>query len=757
MTAATLLPPARFAWLGRGSPELAPEVAAAAPAEALRAHLAEALTQRLYEDFYLAGRVVERRSQYAGSRRPAGNPQYVRLLDDANAGQGTSQAGWAVVGHEQDAVVIRREGLTLRAAPSELVVGPAGLGSGAPVALRMPKGLAARLPGFYLALSDVPVPDDTGTTARVYWNLYPDAAPTLVRAATTLLNQSGLPFRLKLLNDPDRYDRCDAAVLYLPAGQLAAAHEAWAALHGAVAGGLKRPVPALTLRLAPGVGFAEEPPSGDSFGQHRCRLLADGIVRGWERGAATVAERLAVVIECFAEAGIDIERPYLNPGSVDDYDFSFAPPMASRAKPPRAGRPADYLQVAHAIGREICREAFWHEGWCNWLGVQPREPSAPAHHGMTYASLGPELYGGSSGVGLFLAELAAATGDEEARRTALGAMRQALGRAETIQPPVQLGLYTGRPGLALVAMRVGRLLAAENVVAGARALLAGLSADFDQPHEHDLLSGSAGAILTLLALRRLLDDEALLTPAISLGDQLLAAAEPDGDGCSWPSSVLPNTPHLLGLAHGAAGIAPALLELSQVTGDLRYRATAERAFAYERRWFNPKEGNWPDFREVSWRAERPGGPFPFPAFWCHGAPGIALSRLHAWQLTGADRYRDEAVAALDTTERAVHAALYDGTVNYSLCHGLCGNAEILMLGYQVLGSGFDRYAQAANEVAASGIEQYAPEGRAWPLGTHGGWTPNLMLGLAGIGRFYLGLTAPDRMPSVMLPTPDAWS
>ena len=63
-----------------------------------------------------------------------------------------------------------------------------------------------------------------------------------------------------------------------------------------------------------------------------------------------------------------------------------------------------------------------------------------------------------------------------------------------------------------------------------------------------------------------------------------------------------------------------------------------------------------------------------------------------------------------------------------------GNAEILMLGAEQLGAGYEHFAAAARDVAAAGIELYAPAGRDWANGAHGGWTPGLMLGLAGIGQ-----------------------
>jgi lantibiotic modifying enzyme len=90
-------------------------------------------------------------------------------------------------------------------------------------------------------------------------------------------------------------------------------------------------------------------------------------------------------------------------------------------------------------------------------------------------------------------------------------------------------------------------------------------------------------------------------------------------------------------------------------------------------------------------------------------------------------------------------------MNYSLCHGQAGNAEILMLGSATLGDGFTHYGETAHAVATAGIELYAPAGRAWPLGVNGGWTPSLMLGMTGIGRFYLRLARPELAPSLLAP------
>src|SRR6059058_2349836 len=86
------------------------------------------------------------------------------------------------------------------------------------------------------------------------------------------------------------------------------------------------------------------------------------------------------------------------------------------------------LRVATDIARSIGREAVWHEDRCSWVGAMPEE-DAVRGIAMTYRALGADLYGGTAGVGLFLAELAHATGDAEARATALGALRHAASRA----------------------------------------------------------------------------------------------------------------------------------------------------------------------------------------------------------------------------------------------------------------------------------------------------------------------------------------
>src|SRR5438067_1073760 len=46
-----------------------------------------------------------------------------------------------------------------------------------------------------------------------------------------------------------------------------------------------------------------------------------GIIRAYEQRKKSLEERVQVVEERFAEDGVDLDRPFLNPGSIDSYRF----------------------------------------------------------------------------------------------------------------------------------------------------------------------------------------------------------------------------------------------------------------------------------------------------------------------------------------------------------------------------------------------------------------------------------------------------
>ena len=186
-----------------------------------------------------------------------------------------------------------------------------------PSVCAFPKELPALSAGFFMVVGDAAFdPSPHRVLVRVYWHVAPTGAPALVSALTSRLNAGNVPFRLKVANHPARFDRCDAAVLYLCGDTFQTLRRMLHEVAASLAAHLRPRIPALTLPLAPGVGLAESASMGESFGMSRCRLLAQAIVDADELGIDAPAARLTAVIDHLAENGVAIDAPYREP-SVD--------------------------------------------------------------------------------------------------------------------------------------------------------------------------------------------------------------------------------------------------------------------------------------------------------------------------------------------------------------------------------------------------------------------------------------------------------
>jgi lantibiotic biosynthesis protein len=397
--------------------------------------------------------------------------------------------------------------------------------------------------------------------------------------------------------------------------------------------------------------------------------------------------------------------------------------------------PSPFLEAASRLASSIASSAIWFEGRCNWVGAVSRE--GPGQPGLEAAALGPDLYEGTSGLALFLAEAAGRLDDDRLRTVALGAIRHALDHAHRIAPEARDGLYAGSIGIVYAATRVAALLEAGDVLTRSRDLLVGWHRDGRRSRSSDVMSGCAGAVVGLVALTELIEEPWLVDAAVALGDELIARAHRGRAGWSWPAPGRRRMHNLCGYAHGAAGMGHALAELHGVTGEARHRDAAECAFEYERSWLDPCTGTWPDLRGVA-RGAAPDAPVPAADSWCNGAPGIALSRLRAAELLGSAELRRDADLAVAACERYLAGLLVVAPDDFCLCHGAAGAADVQV------------GADLAGRIGRRGIELYLRRGASgFPCGVPLGETPGLMLGFGGIGMFYLRLHDPS-VPSPLL-------
>ncbi len=406
-----------------------------------------------------------------------------------------------------------------------------------------------------------------------------------------------------------------------------------------------------------------------------------------------------------------------------------------------------FLETADRIGRRLCRDAVWSGNACNWLGWALEMVSGT--WSPVYRSQNATLYDGTAGIALFLARLHQFTKDNYQKTAAIGALNRSFAGMPEIADLLRHSVYSGAIGIAFTAIEAGEALGDERIVA--RGLKELRDPRNVRPNETyvDIIGGCAGAIQVLLDVARQFHADDLIEFAAAHGQVLLRTAVKSDAGWSWDTLPGSGEKHLLGYGHGAAGIGCALIELWSATGDASFREAGLQAFRYERSYFSPERHNWPDLRSMAPLGITSTEPV-FAMAWCHGAPGIGLSRLRAYELLGdkPEILRDLNEAVHGTAE-ACSSVSFPASGNLSLCHGLGGNADLLIAAADSLDRGDWR--QIAEAVGRQAIAQIQASNMPWLCGVNGGGeTPNLMLGLAGIGHFYLRLYDSVRVPSILL-------
>jgi type 2 lantibiotic biosynthesis protein LanM len=414
-----------------------------------------------------------------------------------------------------------------------------------------------------------------------------------------------------------------------------------------------------------------------------------GLTLQWS-GKARSQQRLAR----FGETDLSLQkwliRVSLAGPSVDGTD---APPTA----------PANALGVARAVADRLSALAVRGPDTASWLGTEPVGPQAEAWRAVV---AGSQLYDGLPGIVLFLARAGAVAGEAEYHHMAeLGLEslhRRALDRIAGV------GAFEGWGGLIYLWTHLGVLWQRDDLLDRAAQGVQKVGERLEKDAYLDVIAGAAGAIPCLLGLHSWRPRAGAEDMAVRCGEWLMQ------QGCE-------GLRFQRGFSHGAAGLAWALFDLYERTTERRFLDAA--CDATRREMAHLSDGRWTDDdRAVS--------------AWCHGAPGIAVSRARAWRCTG---QFGEAV------ENAVAAVAECGT-GHSLCHGALGNIDCLLLASDLVQGGAWRQAVLAR---ADGLVQEVAA-RGWQC-SHPGHVevPGLMTGLAGIGYGFLRLACPERVPSVL--------
>jgi hypothetical protein len=306
-------------------------------------------------------------------------PDLLSRLSAANRGRDVWLPGWRV--QEIDAgglVVVTRGGQRRVAKPGDYVmtfaeeVPPC---VGCAVTLRVRKESRVLQEGTYCALGEeLPQPEDVTNVVRIYFNASQEAAIPIVELVTTYLNEWRVPFTLKIMLSAQDQDRSDAIVLYLPKTRYPHFVNLFGKFPAPFFSLLKQEVPLLTKPLSGGIGIAESPLGDESFGMHRCRLIAEGIADAWIEGRQDVEARQRAVERRFTSEGFDLALPYLNPGSEDIYSLTPTGESSSARSVSRtidkpvaltAANVVAYLRTQGLCASESEMEAQWQVSECS--------------------------------------------------------------------------------------------------------------------------------------------------------------------------------------------------------------------------------------------------------------------------------------------------------------------------------------------------------------------------------------------------------
>jgi lantibiotic biosynthesis protein len=391
-----------------------------------------------------------------------------------------------------------------------------------------------------------------------------------------------------------------------------------------------------------------------------------------------------------------------------------------------------FIHTAKKIADDLCNQAYWHEGKCNWTGIFHH--SQIANSEILLRALPSNFYEGSAGIAFFLSAMYDTFQEDIYKKTAVGAWERTIGQIPKIRAE-RIGFYEGISGIAYALVFSGKWLKSGKLILEGLKLAENLKVE-SQNVAFDLMEGVSGSILALNAIHQESPNERFNQLICLGGDYLLSHANYSKKGISWKNSAT-----YTGYSQGNAGIIHALAVVYANCQEPKYLEVIQQAVAFENSYFSDKYQNWKDLRLVQQGLKRSVNTLYMTNAWCNGAGGIGLSRLKTHQIT-------EQNFLLEDISNATAILLKKNFENpqiCGLCHGLVGDLYLLQ--------SYDLFLDS-REIKAKISEGYTqlipllenlnfPDSNNYSL-----QNPSFMQGWAGIGYFFLSFHD-KRLPNIL--------
>lgn len=408
------------------------------------------------------------------------------------------------------------------------------------------------------------------------------------------------------------------------------------------------------------------------------------------------------------------------------------------------------LKIADRLEEMSKRDDRDHIYWESWREVGGELVSRPD----------TSLYFGNAGISLFFYELYRQTKNDRYLNILTDNLNWILSDP-SLYDPKNVSLYFGSLGASFILAKCATLLNDQDLLQKSLDIALKISPVLETEYmqnTNDLLKGVSGILYCLTGLYHISQSNEILDLIKRCIDHLIDNCHFTRKGIYWDREYN-QVKGLCGMSHGVSGIATVLLEVGRYFNNETLKTIASFAFNYENSYYDYDQNNWRDLRIGAYSKEHyeyyrqsylndEKENFyrkQYMNAWCHGAPGVGLSRSRAFELTAAPVYKRDlhrAIRKCSTGSYLTHESL-------TLCHGLGGIIDLYLEASHVLKNKNLRL--PANKTFSDFVTFKSADIYKSGFDDHYEIDTSLFNGIAGIGHLCLRLHSPETVPSVLTP------
>lgn len=397
-----------------------------------------------------------------------------------------------------------------------------------------------------------------------------------------------------------------------------------------------------------------------------------------------------------------------------------------------------WLELAKSIAEYITSQSIVNkdEKVCRtWVSPKVDNESDGS---ITVEPVGRDIYLGEAGIALFLMYYGKVSKDYKYYKVAKEALRPSMDFIYTLDKnnPYSIGGYEGLGGRVYAISKLYELTKDNELLICIEEYLNVMDKLINCDNLLDIIGGSSGALLALISLENISFSKDLKKYILYLRDKcashIINKSIKSGDKRTWVMASDKEKKEYTGFAHGNCGIISALA-LNSVGNDFinNIDSILLEILNTEDSYYIDELSNW--YTNSKSQSTSFG--------WCHGAPGILLSKLLLLKANKSNLVNLKKLnVALNTTR---NKSLGNNT---TLCHGDLGNLEILYFASKILN---DVELKKDCERAFQWLVDNVLVKR-WKGNSFRG-TDNLamMIGLCGYGYSVLKFYDFDQIPSIL--------